>query len=115
MIGLFFLALGWIVEKNYFPPSSGILPILAQEPIQKPTSAQPFTVDVEGVGYQIKPLYEYELWGLVVSMHHSSRWHKGKGDFLNIMDFCVVWGKSNALSGLYKKISFHNEEFTCFG
>ena len=116
--GLFSLALGWFVEKNDFPPSSRILPVLAQDPRQEPTSAPPFAVDFEGVRYQVEPLYEYELWGLVVSMHHSDSWrdyhHKNSGDFLNVVDFCVVWGKNNALSGVYEKISFSSGQFTCF-
>ncbi|MCL2076410.1 MAG: hypothetical protein FWH15_08270 [Betaproteobacteria bacterium] len=116
-IGLFILALTWLFADD-LPSPAALLPALAQEPIQKPTSALPFTTNFDGISYQVKPLHEYELWGLVVSMHHSDSWwdsfHRNTGDFLNVVDLCVVWGKSNALSGLYEKLSFSSGQFTCY-
>lgn len=69
-----------------------------------------------GVPYMVRPLYEYELHGLVV----SKRWHDGRfglhrlwGDHLNVADVCVVWG-SNARVELLREFDFANGEFTCY-
>ncbi|MDR0233809.1 MAG: hypothetical protein LBI31_03265 [Zoogloeaceae bacterium] len=116
-VGLLMLALSWFFVDD-LPSPAKLLPDLVQAPIQNPTSAPAFTTNLNGVSYRIKPLYTYELWGLVVSTHHSDSWwdnmHRDTGDFLNVMDLCVVWGKNNALSGIYEKFSFSSGQFTCY-
>lgn len=115
--GLLALAGGWFFVSD-LPPGAAILPELAQDPVQEQVSMPPFTADIGGRGYQVKPLYEYELWGLVVSMHQSEGWrdyaHRDWGDSLNVADLCVVWGEHNARSGLYQKLSFSSGQFTCY-
>ncbi len=66
----------------------------------------------------IKPKYDYELTGVVVTYNNSDGftdiWHHDKWkDFINIRDLCVIWG-ANVASGVYKKISFSSDSWTCW-
>lgn len=87
-------------------------------PLQTATDAPPFTTEVNGQRYRIKPLFDYELEGVVVSYHDSDSfadiWHHGKWqDFINIRDLCVIWGK-NVRSGVYQEMDFSNDSWTCW-
>ena len=91
---------------------------IAQDPRQTPTEHRPFTVQTGEQRYDIKPLYDYELDGMVVSMHHSDDWldiyhHQDWGDFINIKDICVIWG-DNVRSGVYRQMDFDNTTWTCW-
>jgi hypothetical protein len=98
------------------PPPFDLLSALGSEPMQQPVDLPSFTTTVNKVAYRIKPLYRYELWGLVVSRHSADSFidyaHKEWGDHLNTMDLCVVWGK-NAFSGIYEKIGFSSNQWQC--
>src|SRR3989338_10486421 len=88
---IFYFALGIFiaasVQKNLLPPKEQVVSQLYQEPHQKNTVAAPFLVTVEGADYRVRPEYNYELYGLVVSQHDTSSWwdyyHKEWGDVLN--------------------------------
>jgi hypothetical protein len=91
---------------------------ISQAPQQTPTRHPPFTVSAGAQHYRIKPLYDYALDGVVVSMHHSDDWldiyhHQDWGDFINIKDICVIWG-DNVRSGVYRLMSFSNSTWTCW-
>lgn len=91
-------------------------PVLEQPPRQAPASRQPFAVEVNDVRYAVRPLYEYELHGLVVSRrNHDGDFmlHRLWNDHLNVADLCVVWG-SNARSLDLRAFDFRNGEFTCY-
>jgi hypothetical protein len=114
----FFLLL-WLVAYRHSDslPNPGYLHSdLQSEPQQTPTTRAPFTVRVADIEYQIKPLYDYELYGLVVSEHNTDSWwntvHQAYADFLNIKDICVIWG-NNARNGSYQDISFSSGQVTC--
>lgn len=62
------IIVSWLIEESLPGPES-IDARLHVEPIQKPTNKAQFNVSVGGVEYYIKPLYTYELYGLVDSMH----------------------------------------------
>jgi len=99
------------------PPSGSIFPQLYNEPLQAGDGVPaPFQVTVKKVAYTVKPLFRYELWGLVVSQHRSDSLldisHRRWNDFLNIKDLCVVWGR-NIGSGVFRKMKFWNRDFTC--
>lgn len=88
------------------------------EPRQTPTSKTPFDVRVNEENYSIQPLFDYELDGVVISLHnaddftditHYRRWK----DFLNLRDLCVIWGK-NVETGVYRNMEFHNDSWTCW-
>ena len=88
---------------------------LAQPPAQAPTARQPFSVDYAGVRYDVDPVYEYDLYGMVVSMRrHDGRslMHRRANDYLNVADFCVVWG-GNLSSRILSKLRVWNGIFSC--
>jgi hypothetical protein len=87
-------------------------------PRQTPTRSRPFSVRAGEQRYDIKPLYDYELRGMVVSMHHSDSFldiyhHQDWGDFINIKDICVIWG-DNVRSAVYQDMDFKNTTWTCW-
>lgn len=90
---------------------------LQKEPLQTKTEKTSFTVDLKGHRYQIDPLYEYEIWGLVVSDHSSDSWldtsHESWNDYLNTKDICVIWG-TNILSPHLNELKFSHGTFTCY-
>lgn len=102
--------------RHDLPAPERLLEGLQQEPEQLQVREPPFNTSVGGVTYTIKPLYSYELQGLVVSLHDSSSWwdylHREWNDHLNVVDFCVIWG-SNAGNGAYRNIEFSSGQFTC--
>jgi hypothetical protein len=104
--------------RSRLPDKSLILEPLLQNPIQiKEGVKEPFEVTRKNVTYTVKPLFSYELWGLVVSYHHSASFidvsHKQWNDFLNTKDICVIWG-TNVETGVYQRMTFKNRDFTCF-
>ena len=65
--------------------------------------------------YQVQPLYDYSLYGLVVSYSHhdgDSMLHKLWNDHLNTADVCVVWSHT-AFDLNLNDYSFWNGQFTC--
>lgn len=102
-------------KRNDIPGDIAFHAAIDQEPVQTPTSRQPFSAVFDGVDYRIEPKYEYDLYGLVVSYRHhddSSRMHRLANDHLNMADICVVWG-STARSQYLDKLDFWNGVFTC--
>jgi hypothetical protein len=104
--------------RNRLPDKSLVLDALLQDPVQTEESVpEPFEVTRKNVTYTVTPLFGYELWGMIVSYHHSASFvdisHKQWNDFLNTKDICVIWG-SNAASGVYSRMTFRNRDFTCF-
>lgn len=90
---------------------------LQNEPLQTDTAKEPFNVEVKGHRYQIQPVFEYELWGLIVEDHNSFSWidtsHEQWGDFLNTKDICVIWGK-NITNPYLKDFEFSHGDWTCY-
>jgi hypothetical protein len=104
--------------RNRLPDKSLVLEPLFQSPLQtKEGIVEPFEVTRKNVTYTVKPLFSYELWGLVVSYHHSASFidvsHRQWNDFLNTKDICVIWG-TNLETGVYERMTFKNRDFTCF-
>jgi hypothetical protein len=104
--------------QNRLPGPGAILEPLRQEPVQTADGLpEPFEATRKNVTYTVTPLAAYELWGLVVSYHHSASFidisHKQWNDFLNTKDVCVIWGK-NVETGVYKRMTFRNRDFTCY-
>lgn len=111
---VFFIA-GWQKTKL---PEQRYHPSLQEEPKQTETLLAPFSVEAGKMTYNIKPLYDYELYGLVVSKHDSNAWddflHKEQWqDYLNVADLCVIWG-SNIQNESYKKVKFSSGQWTCY-
>ncbi|MFA5094737.1 MAG: hypothetical protein WC512_05785 [Candidatus Omnitrophota bacterium] len=104
-------------EKDKLPPKDEILPELYSEPAQKPTNMNSFSIKTGSCAYTIEPKFDYELYGLVVSYHHSSVFwdmeHKQWQDYLNNKDMGVVWG-SNISSGTYLDMKFTSGSWTLY-
>jgi hypothetical protein len=112
--GLFIVA-WW--QRDALPPPGRIVAAVFEEPLQKATAKDPFRTTVGGIEYTVRPLYTYELQGLVVSKHNADTWwdwiHAAANDKLNVTDLCVVWG-SNARSGVYRDLDFSSGQFVCY-
>lgn len=116
LLCLLLWALALLLDDR-LPPAGAILPPLLAEPRQEADGVPPpFAVTVKKLTYVVKPLFRYEIAGLVVSQHradslldiHHRRWQ----DHLNIKDLCLVWGR-NIESGVYREMKFWNRDFTC--
>jgi len=115
LCGSVLLALSlWRSES--LPEADQLDPLLQNEPVQYPVYLPPFQATAGGVTYTIKPLAQYELWGLVVSQHDTSTWwnwiHAAWNDHLNVMDLCVVFAE-NAERGAYKGLDYSSGQFQC--
>lgn len=103
-------------QRESLPDHHQLGPQILTPPEQTAIHAPPFDVRVGDVTYTVRPLFRYELYGLVVSRHDSDTWwdyiHREWNDKLNIADLCVVWGP-NAASGAYEKIKFSSGQFVC--
>jgi hypothetical protein len=104
--------------RNRLPDKSLIHESLLQDPIQTEDGVpEPFEVTRKDVTYTVTPLFSYELWGMIVSYHDSASFidisHKLWNDYINVKDVCVIWGK-NVKTGVYKRMTFRNRDFTCF-
>jgi hypothetical protein len=109
------LSAAWM--RHATPAPTRIDSAVLDEPQQTATRKTAFKTRAGGVDYEVKPLFDYELTGLVVTMHDSHTWwdtiHAEWNDHLNIVDLCVVWG-GNAKSGVYQDISFSSGQFWCY-
>lgn len=100
-----------------FPDPSIIEPELQTEPIQTETEREPFTYEYKDTEYFVEPIYDYELWGMVVSHNDEySFWDKLLPNILGarIKDLCVVWGTNTENKELISDINFWNENYTCW-
>lgn len=113
--GLLLLLLA-IWKKSVLPAPQELRAELLDEPRQTEVRREPFKTSVGAIDYQVRPLYRYDLAGMVVSRHDTSTWwnyiHKEWNDQLNVADLCVVWG-NNARSGAYRDIEFSSGQFVC--
>ncbi|WP_434777294.1 hypothetical protein [Neisseria sp. Ec49-e6-T10] len=95
------------------PSESSLSFSLNIEPKQTETVQNGFYISPNRRTYYIQPVYEYELYGLVVSKYNTRRAIAASFDAdFNVTDLCVVWGQ-NALDGIYKDIKFSNTDSTC--
>jgi hypothetical protein len=102
-------------HRNDIPRDIDLIPALADEPEQTATRKESFTASYNDVEYLVKPEYDYDLHGMIVSYRHhdgDSRMHFQSSDHLNMIDVCVVWG-DNATNPLIHKMDFWNGIFTC--
>lgn len=108
------LVLAW-TKKGDLPDPAEIHPALLQAPLQGATEREPFEMSHEGHTVRIRPVAEYELWGLVGSHNDiesiADIYHDSSS--LDTKDLCVVWG-SNLESGELAKVSFESGPWTCY-
>lgn len=111
-LGLIILA--WF-KSDDFPDRMDLDPGLEEPPRQVPTDRNPFTVNANGNRYNVKPLYDYDFTGLVVSFNQFEPGfglHERWNDYINVADVCIVWG-DNAKELDLNKFEFWNGQFTC--
>ncbi|MBN2189816.1 MAG: hypothetical protein JW728_01220 [Candidatus Aureabacteria bacterium] len=104
-------------KAGELPGKGEILPQLYREPGQVKCSMSPFEVKSGKLTYTIRPLYDYRLYGMIVSQHRSSSWwdyyHRVWKDTLNIKDIGVLWG-SNLKNEVYKEMKFKSGSWTLY-
>lgn len=109
------LLLAWW-RSDALPGNAELASALLDEPVQLANRQPAFNAVSKGVTYTVQPLYDYDLYGLVVSKHDADSWwdylHREWNDSLNIVDLCVVWG-NNVRSAAYADIDFSSGQFTC--
>lgn len=120
LVGIIAIAAALIFGISYFfqdrfPPPNQVLPELEKVPLQTETTAVKFNLKKNDLNYKITPVYDYELYGMVVSTSDNETWFSRfkKIDPLNAKDLCVVYG-GNAKGGLYQNVDFYSQEFVCF-
>ncbi len=104
------------LNRNALMDDMSVPAWLTQEPVQVETDLDSQITSVGDFEYEIVPLYEYEISGLVVSyrVHNAKHGvHRLTKDHLNIADVCIVWGE-NATELPLTKFKFWNLEFTCY-
>lgn len=110
------MALAWW-QRDSLPEPDFYTRAIEEEPRQRETEKPTFSARAGDQRYDIKPLYDYELDGMVVSMNHAGSWvdiyHEDWADFLNLKDICVVWG-DNVTSAVYRDMEFANTAWTCW-
>jgi hypothetical protein len=102
-------------NRNALPIGRALDARLANVPKQKAIEKAPLTVAYSGVNYRVEPIYDYELYGLVVSLRRhdgTSLMHSRANDKLNVADVCVVWSDT-AFSEQLHKLDFWSGIFTC--
>ena len=104
--------------KDEMPEPDHYLNASLAEPLQTKTYRDEFSVVVNDQSYNIKPKFDYELHGVVVSYHDSDAFgdiyhYKDWEDFINLRDICVIWG-NNVSSGVYKNMEFDSTTWTCW-
>jgi len=102
-------------NRNDLPGSIDFSAKLEDAPRQREIHKPPQNVRYAGVEYRVEPLYDYELYGLVVSYRQhdgESSMHRWSNDHLNVADVCVVWSDT-AFSPTLAKLDFWNGIFTC--
>ncbi len=116
VLSLAVAVLAWF-KREALPAPAQLSTELLRDPVQEQVRATPKQTTVGGVQYTIKPLYRYELWGLVVSRHDAkSFWdiaHKEWNDHLNVADLCVVYG-ANVKSAVYSDLDYWSDQWTCW-
>ena len=106
-----------LLLRHALPDPAELRPELRYEPVQLAVQTASFQTTVGGVTYTVKPVAEYEIWGLVVSNHDTSTWwnwiHKASNDHLNVVDLCVVFAE-NVAGGGYVGLDYSSGQFVCY-
>ena len=103
-------------QRNPLPGPAAVQAPVRVEPQQSKARMPVREVVYRDVTYEIEPLYEYDIAGVVVSYRYhdseNSRLHRLSNDHLNLVDLCLVWGE-NAGNPALDAIEFWNGIFTC--
>lgn len=110
----------WVFSWFYhtpYPNQADILPpLLTQDPIQKTTDKSDFEFTWKDKTYFVEPMYQYELWGVIVSYNNydSIIDPTNVGADARAKDLCVVWGDNLKDIANLDNIHFWNTNYTCW-
>jgi hypothetical protein len=93
-----------------------LIPTVLSEPAQTPVSDRsPIKFIWHGYAYELTPLYDYQISGLVVSKVYYSWFGLTQADKLFPADLCMVWG-SDLAKGLHRNpnVSFSQDCRWCW-
>lgn len=116
---ILFCALGYAFtyfNTERLPDRKEILRPLYQQPKQEPIEIEPFVKEYDDKKYMIRPHFEYDIYGLVVSYRNlDETWFNiyYDDDPYNIKDLCVIWG-GNLIHDDYKRIKYSSGMWTCY-
>ena len=114
LLSVLLLVASWY-GKDKLPARSKMLGEMYNEPIQTTRRDYPFDFSYRGETYQVTPVADYEIWGLVVT-------HNDIGSFtdithdensVDIKDLCVIWG-ANLENEDYRDVAYSSGDFTCY-
>ncbi len=103
-------------QLKKLPNKDKMLPEMMNEPIQaSSTVMEDFNFKYRETDYSVKPMADYELWGLVVTINDIKKWYNVYHDknSVNIKDVCVIWGE-NLTSNAYRDVHYRSGEWTCY-
>lgn len=101
--------------KGRLPHAVDIDPALHEAPLQTPTERKPFSFLYKGTRYLVRPRFDYEFTGLIVSHNNP----QGFGDIyhdetsVDTRDFCVIWG-DNVQTNEFRKVRYWSGAWTCW-
>lgn len=114
VVSLALVTSGWLFKGELAPPAA-MRPELGRDPVQTPTSEEPFSFVYKGKECRVRPVAEYELWGLVVSHNDiesvADIYHDSTS--VDTKDLCVIWG-ANLERPDYRRVEFRSGSFTCY-
>lgn len=102
--------------QNNFRGASNVAPEVLREPLQMElTDKNSITFSKDDYDYDLKPLYNYELNGIIVHRMDYTWFSLYKKDSVFPLDLCMVWGK-NVESGVYKNenVSYSQDARFCW-
>ena len=113
VISILFAALSF-VYKPRIPHHDAMSPEIFQDPVQTETTREIFEYKGDENRIFVKPLYEYELWGVVVSYnnYYSLIDIDNTGTQERAKDLCIIWG-DNVTNDLADEVYFSSTNFTC--
>lgn len=114
LLSLSICLLAWY-HKGDLPVRQDIDNAMFQEPIQKPSKATAFEFQYRSTDYEVVPVADYELWGVVVTHNDIDGFMDitHDADSVDIKDICVVWG-DNLKTGDYRKVAYYSGDFVCY-
>lgn len=93
------------------PVTLKVHPSCLAEPVQSPARKAPFQITMRGVTYTVRPMYAYDISGLIPTVRQYTKWPRGNfyerhGDTANIADVALLWGRKNTDRSLLKHFKF---------
>jgi len=109
---LFWVAGAWLSGRP--PARADMVPEIEPAPVQTPIEAASFSFDYKSRTYDVQPVADYELVGLVMSRNNprsvADAYHDS--DSVDTRDWCVIWGPN--LDIPLHRVSIKNSSWTCW-